>query len=216
MRYGIVGATGKMGREILEVLGPQDCVARLSLEGEEITGDPLVVFDFSRPQALDRTVRFCLDKKSALVIGTTGLSEEHFKSLRTLSLTVPVVQGYNFSQGTGILRMVLRKFAPLLADWDCGITETHHTQKTDAPSGTALILERELGRQCQTLSLRLGGVPGDHSVVFANQGEVLSFSHRALSRKVFAMGALKAAEFALEKTRGFYDFEEVLTCGLRT
>ncbi len=215
MKYGIIGASGRMGRELLEVFGPSDCVATVSLEGEAVKESPEVFLDFSRPGALPRTVELCRESGAALVIGTTGLDEGHFEKLRTLAESVPVVQGYNFSVGIGVLRMALRRFSPLLSDWDVEISETHHVHKVDAPSGTAILLKKELGRECQTHSLRMGGVPGDHSILFANEGEMLSFNHRALSRKVFAMGALKAARFALERDRGFYDFEEVVSCALK-
>jgi len=96
------------------------------------------------------------------------------------------------------------------------MSETHHSRKKDAPSGTAILLREALGRDCPTHSLRMGGVPGDHTVFFANEGEVFTLTHRAISRSVFALGALRAAEFAAGAKPGFYSFEEVLTCGRKT
>jgi len=96
------------------------------------------------------------------------------------------------------------------------ICETHHNKKKDAPSGTAILLRDALGRDCPAHSLRMGGVPGDHSVIFASEGELFSLTHRAISRSVFAYGALRAAEFAAAAQPGFYSFEEVLTCGRKT
>lgn len=216
MKYGIVGASGRMGKELLDVFGPDDCVLSVSLEGEDVRGEPQVMVDFSRPQALARTVELCHRYGAALVVGTTALDESHFDMLRDLARRVPVVQGYNFSMGIGVLREILRRYAPALSDWDVEIVEAHHVHKVDAPSGTAISLGEAVGRACPTHSLRIGGLPGDHSVVFANQGEVLSLNHRAVSRGVFALGALKSAEFALERDPGLYGFEEVVACALRT
>jgi 4-hydroxy-tetrahydrodipicolinate reductase len=215
MKYGITGASGRMGRELLEVFGPDDCVATVSLEDEAVLDRPEVMVDFSRPEALERTMGICREYRSALVLGTTALEERHFKALADLARIVPVVQGYNFSIGIGLLKMVLRDYSTALDDWDVEICETHHVHKVDAPSGTAILLKDAVGRDCPTHSLRLGGVPGDHSVSFANEGEVLSFGHRALSRKVFAMGAYRAARFALDSEPGLYDFEEVVRCALK-
>ena len=125
------------------------------------------------------------------------------------------MQSFNFATGVTLLKMMLREFAPLFADWDVEISETHHNKKKDAPSGTAILLREATGRDCPTHSLRLGGIPGDHTVCYANEGEVLTLTHRALSRSVFALGALKAAEFAVSAAPGFYSFEEVLSCGLK-
>ncbi|PIE54669.1 MAG: 4-hydroxy-tetrahydrodipicolinate reductase [Dethiosulfovibrio peptidovorans] len=215
MKYGIMGASGRMGKELLKVFGPENCVLSVSLEGEDVRGEPQVMLDFSRPQALARSVELCERYGAALVVGTTALDEKHFEMLQELARWVPVVQGYNFSMGIGILREILRQYAPALSEWDAEVVEAHHVHKVDAPSGTAIRLGEAVGRECPTHSLRLGGVPGDHSVIFANQGEVLSFSHRAVSRGVFALGALKAAAFALEQDPGFYCFEEVVACALK-
>ena len=158
------------------------------------------------------TIGACERFRAACVVGTTALGDGDLAALRDLATRVPVVQSFNFSQGVTILKMMLRSFAPLLAGWDAEIVETHHNKKKDAPSGTAILLGKAVGRDCPTHSLRLGGVPGDHSVVFANDGEVLELSHRAISRSVFALGALRAAEFALRAKPGYYTFEEVIEC----
>ena len=106
--------------------------------------------------------------------------------------------------------MILREFSPLLEGFEAEVIETHHSGKKDAPSGTALMLKDATGRDLPIHSLRVGGVPGDHSIVFANEGEVIEITHRAISRKVFAIGALTAARFCLEHEKGFYSFEEVI------
>lgn len=212
MRYGVVGASGRMGQELLKVFAAHECVYAADVDGVRETGAPQVVLDFSSPKALPVTIGACERFRAACVVGTTALGDGDLAALRDLATRVPVVQSFNFSQGVTILKMMLRSFAPLLAGWDAEIVETHHNKKKDAPSGTAILLGKAVGRDCPTHSLRLGGVPGDHSVVFANDGEVLELSHRAISRSVFALGALRAAEFALRAKPGYYTFEEVIEC----
>lgn len=215
MKYGIVGSSGRMGQELLKVFAQHECVYTADVDGVRESGAPQVVLDFSTPKALPVTLGACERFKAACVVGTTALGESDLAALRDLAARVPVVQSFNFSQGVTILKMMLRSFAPLLAGWDAEIVEAHHNKKKDAPSGTAILLGQATGRECPTHSLRLGGVPGDHTVVFANDGEVLELSHLAISRSVFALGALRAAEFALRADKGFYTFEEVVECRKR-
>jgi 4-hydroxy-tetrahydrodipicolinate reductase len=200
-----------MGKEILNVFREHSLVLAVNSKGEELQGTPQVMVDFSSPGALDRTLALCARHGAALVIGTTALQETDFTKLREYGKTAPVVQSYNFATGINILKIILREYTPLFQDWDLEITETHHNKKKDAPSGTAILLRDATGRDCPTHSLRLGGVPGDHSVLFANEGEVVTFSHRSIARSVFAIGALRAALFTLSAPAGFYTFEDVLS-----
>ena len=212
LKYGIIGRSGRMGREIESVFSQagHEVVLSSDLAGMECWGKPEVLMDFSSHAALAGTMELCRAHGAALVIGTTALGGEHLAALKTLGGETAVVQSFNFATGVNVLKMVLRDYAPLLADWDMEIEETHHNKKKDAPSGTAILLREAAGRDCPTHSLRLGGVPGDHIAHFANEGEVLSFTHRALSRTVFALGALRAALFAAGAEKGFYTFEDVL------
>lgn len=212
MNYGIVGYSGRMGREIQEVFKDHHLCLTVDEGKEHIEDRPDMIIDFSSFHATFRTIELCRENNSGLVIGTTALQPEHLSSLRDLSLSLPVIQSFNFSMGINLMKRILKDFSEYFLDWDLAITETHHVKKKDAPSGTALLLREAIGRESDCLSLRLGGIPGDHQVTFANEGEMVTFSHRAISRKVFAMGALKAAEFGLGRDRGFYSFEEVLLC----
>ena len=213
MRYGLVGASGRMGGEIRKAFAAHELCFALDMNGETSTGAPEALVDFSLPAAFAGTLEIVRRFSCPLVIGTTGLSAEQLGALKSLGESVAVVQSFNFAAGVTLMKMMLRDFAPLFADWDIEICETHHNKKKDAPSGTAILLRDATGRDCPAHSLRMGGVPGDHTVFFANEGEVLSLTHRAISRGVFALGALKAAEFAVGATPGFYTFEEVLSCG---
>ena len=207
--YGIVGSTGRMGQEIMAAAGGEPCL-RVWDAGESCEGEPKVIFDFSSYKVTSRTAELCRAHKSALVIGTTALKEEHMAMLRDLSQSVPVVQSFNFSIGIAIMAMILRDYGPMMADWDAEIAETHHVHKKDAPSGTAIMLGKALGREVPMHSFRLGGMPGDHEAFFTNEGEVLSIKHHAINRAVFAIGAVKAAQFAVTRAPGLYTFEDVL------
>lgn len=211
MKYGLIGSNGRMGKEIIDVFSDNELVLQMDKDIFEETSVPEVIIDFSLPEVTYKVIEIAGEKKASLVIGTTGLSEKQIEKLKILSKKVPVVQSFNFSQGINILKMILRDYSKLLKNWDCEISETHHNKKLDSPSGTAILLRNEIIHEnVVSHSMRIGGIPGDHSIVFANEGEVLQLNHRAISRKVFALGALKAAQFVLDKKNGFYTFEEVI------
>ena len=216
MKYGLVGASGRMGGEIRRIFSAHELCYTLDITGETGEGVPEVMVDFSQPSALGATLAAVRRFSCSLVIGTTGLSEAQLEEVKDLGRSVPVVHSFNFAAAVTLFKMILRDFGPLFVDWDVEICETHHNKKKDAPSGTAILLRDALGRDCPAHSLRMGGVPGDHSVIFASEGELFSLTHRAISRSVFAYGALRAAEFAAAAQPGFYSFEEVLTCGRKT
>ena len=207
--YGAVGYTGRMMREILALAGGTP-VLRVWDVGEECDSSPRVIFDFSHYSVLAHTVELAREHKAALVVGTTALKEEHLAMLREVSMEVPVVQSFSYSIGIAIMAMMLKEFSPMLTEWDAEIAEMHHNKKKDAPSGTAILLGNAIGRNVPMHSYRLGGLPGDHTAIFGNDGETLSISHHAISRSVFAIGAVKAAEYVLTKQNGLYTFEDVL------
>lgn len=217
MKFGMVGVNGKMGKEIVDYFTSMgdELVLRVDTDLEDISGTPDVIIDFSNRSALEKTVELCTKFSCPLVIGTTALTEDDFTLLRKLSESVPVVQSYNFSEGINILKAILGKFGQYFDNWDCAIVETHHNKKKDAPSGTAIMLKNALGKELPISSLRIGGVFGEHTVVFANDGEVVEITHKALSRRAFSIGARKAALFSLKKKNGFYSFSDVISESLR-
>jgi 4-hydroxy-tetrahydrodipicolinate reductase len=120
------------------------------------------------------------------------------------------VQSYNYSTGIQLLLKCIDAVKEEAAGWDIEIEETHHRYKKDKPSGTAIMLKKRLGGDVPVSSLRLGGVPGNHSVYFGGPGEVLVLEHRALSKRTFADGVLRAAGFIITKKKGFYSFTDVI------
>jgi 4-hydroxy-tetrahydrodipicolinate reductase len=213
MKYGLIGASGKLGKEVINVFADHnnELVCTFDLTGEWFQTEPEILVDCSLPEACDKVIDFADEYKIPLIVATTGLKEEDLKNLTELSKKVCVVQSYNFSLGIQILLQLTIKANELLPDWDVEISETHHRFKKDKPSGTAKMLQEIFkDRNVNTSSFRLGNVPGDHSISFAGLGEVISIEHRALSRRTFAEGILLSAEFALKKEKGFYTFTDVV------
>jgi len=213
MKYGLVGASGKLGKEVISVFTEHksELVFSFDIQGEWKQNDPEILIDCSLPEAFDKMIAFAKSFNVPLIVATTGLSEADLDQLKKYSETKPVVQSYNFSVGIQILLELTKIVKDKLTDWDVDISETHHRFKKDIPSGTAKMVQDIFGdRKVNTSSHRLGNVPGDHTISFAALGEVISLQHRALSRRTFAEGILKSAEFVSKKENGFYTFTDVL------
>ena len=213
MKYGLIGASGKLGKEVITVFTEKnnELVFSFDLQGDWKQSNPEIVIDCSLPEAFDKILAFTKEFSVPLIVATTGLTENHLTQLKAYSKHQPVVQSYNFSLGIQILLELTKKVYDKLPDWDVEISETHHRFKKDKPSGTAKMIQNIFGeREVNTTSHRLGNVTGDHTVNFAGLGEVISIQHRALSRRTFAEGIFKSAEFALKKEKGFYSFSDVV------
>lgn len=194
-----------------------------------------VLVDFSAPGALEFNLDAAIHAGVPIVIGTTGLEERHHWLVDAAAVSIPVLQTGNTSLGVTLLAHLVQEAASRLGeDWDIEIVETHHRMKVDAPSGTALLLgegvakgrgvhladEAVRGRDGITgarktgtigfASLRGGSVAGDHSVHFLADNERLTFSHLAENRAIFAKGAIRAAEWIIDKAPGRYTMPEVL------
>lgn len=191
------------------------------------------VIDFSNPGALAAELEYVTAHKLPLVLCTTGLSDDQLAAVRKAAETVPVFMSSNMSLGVAVLSALTKKAAAILGDsFDIEIVEMHHNQKLDAPSGTALMLadaakaglsydpvytyDRHTRRQKRDkkeigiAALRGGTVVGEHSVYFAGEQEVVTLSHSAGSRSVFASGALTAAAFLQGKPAGMYSMEDII------
>ncbi len=194
-----------------------------------------VVIDFSAPLASAENAVLAASTGKPLVIGTTGFSDEQLEIIKKAALQVPIVLSPNMSAGVNILLSIVEKTAEMLdSSYDIEILEMHHRNKVDAPSGTALALGRaaakgrgvnldeamrasregNVGKRLEGeigfAALRGGDVVGDHTVIFAADGERIEFTHKASSREVFAKGALRAALWLGEKSAGLYSMNDVL------
>ncbi len=212
IKYGLIGASGKMGKEIISLMteNENELVFKYDIDGESFSEKPEVLIDFSLPPVLGKTIEYALKFKSPLIIGTTGFNEVQLKQIREFSEKIPVVQSYNFSVGMQMLIQSAVLLKEKLTDWDIEISEIHHRFKKDKPSGTAIMIKNALGREVNISSLRLGNVAGEHSVSFGGLGETLTITHSALSRRTFAEGVLRAVKFIVDKEKGFYTIKDVL------
>ncbi len=226
---------GKMGKMVealalekgWEILGHADVTCP---ENYAAAPKADVCIDFSGVGALPRVIDYAKGTKTPLLSGTTGLTEPDFEALKELSKEVPVIWAANYSTGIAVLRKMLRDYAPALRDWDKEILEIHHNQKADAPSGTAKVLLSELdpegeaqavsgreglcgkrkGEEIGVFALRGGSVAGEHQVHFFGEDETLILTHRAASRRIFAAGALRAAQALSERAPGYYTLEDLI------
>jgi len=194
-----------------------------------------VVIDFTRPEATREFLNEARKTESKLVIGTTGLTDDDFRLLEEVSEQTSIVQAPNMSVGINLLLDLIDQTTKCLGDdFDVEILEMHHRYKEDAPSGTANLLAdrvarsrhdrledvKKIGREgfegerspeeIGISSLRGGDVVGDHTVMFAGEGERIELTHKASSRQTFARGALRAARFLQGESRGLFSMKEVL------
>ena len=193
-----------------------------------------VVVDFGNASAVDKVIDWCVANKVPLVECTTGLTDETLEKMKSASASIPMFKSANMSMGINIIQKILRENAAKLAEagFDIEIVEKHHRTKLDAPSGTALALAdsvneglekkkeyvfdrsgRRMVRPDNEIGIsavRGGTIVGDHDVIFAGRDEVITFSHTAYSRAVFAKGAVEAAKFVPGKPAGHYDMSDVL------
>ena len=194
--------------------------------------DADVILDFSRPDALETLISYAENKNLPLVLCTTGYTDEQLISIDEASKIIPLFRSANMSIGINVLNNVLKKVSQLLfKDFDIEIIEKHHNQKIDSPSGTAILLAntiknsisyeteyvygregnaKRLDKEIGIHSVRGGNIVGDHEVIFAGSGETIEFKHAAMSRDVFAIGALRACEYMQGKTKGKYTMDDVL------
>ena len=193
-----------------------------------------VIIDFSAAPAVDNLLTYCEEKKVPCVLCTTGLSEEQLQRVEEVSKKVAILKSANMSLGINMLLKLLKEAAKTLvpAGYDIEIVEKHHNLKKDAPSGTALALgdtineefdnefdyvfDRSTRREVRPkkeigfASVRGGTIVGDHDVIFAGTDEVITFSHSAYSKAVFAKGAVQAAKYLKGKPAGLYNMSNVI------
>lgn len=235
---GANGRMGKTVQEAVEA-NPETKIGAVHDEGEDLKlamTQAKCTIDFTVHHFTDQVLSTALELGKPLVIGTTGHSEEQREAIKEASKSIPIVYAPNFSIGVNTLFWLTRKAAEILGNERCDIevTEMHHRHKIDAPSGTARRLLEILNEATDTdydkdidhgrfgnigareqgrigmHTLRGGDVVGDHTVMFAADGERVELTHKASSRMTFAAGAVTAAVWLSEKENGLYDMQDVL------
>lgn len=242
LRILVTGCKGRMGQAVIRAVEDQGVAVGAAIDVGDSLPDALekcdAVIDFTSHHFSAELVAECVRQGKAMVIGTTGHTDEELAAIRAAARKLPVVFASNFSVGVNTLFWLTRKACELLGPaFDLEVVEMHHRMKKDAPSGTARTLvevladvrglsydkdtrhgrEGDVGARTPAEigvhALRGGDVVGDHTVVFANVGERLELTHKASSRDTFASGAVRAARWLAGRAPGIYDMQDVL--GLR-
>ena len=200
---------------------------------DDYDGPVDVIIDFSHPSVLLPLLTYAEERKIPIVIATTGLNDEQIQEIVRASEIIPVFRSANMSVGVNLLVKLVQKAAEVLSEnFDIEIIEKHHNSKIDAPSGTAIMIADSINEALNSSldyvydrhsvrrkrdkselgihSVRGGTIVGEHEVIFAGNDEIISISHTALSKKVFAEGAIKAAAYIKDKAPGLYDMNSVI------
>lgn len=243
----ICGATGRMGKEVTARIAENDdlnVVCGFDRVENSTFSFPIytdiskiaekvdVIIDFSHPTMTLEILKFAKEKNIPIVIATTGFSKEQEDIIKEYIQVIPVFKSANMSFSINLMCKVLKEIAPLLADADIEITESHHRNKKDAPSGTALLLANKinesLGNNMNYVfdrhsasqkrsnneigfsSIRGGNIVGEHTVGFYSDFETFEIKHTCHSRSVFADGAVKAAMFVIGKSARMYTMDDLI------
>ena len=239
-KIAINGSNGRMGQALIEAvkLNPNVSEGSILKRGDDIKRvlkDFDVLIDFTRPEATLDALSTCQSAGKAMVIGTTGFSDDALKVIDQASSDIPIVFAPNMSVGVNLTLKLLETTAKVIGtDSNIEIVEAHHRHKVDAPSGTALkmgeVIANALGRdlsECavygregkegprdrQTIgfsSIRGGDVVGEHTVTFFMEGERVEITHKASSRMTYANGAVKASQWLTNQPNGLYSMQDVL------
>jgi len=191
-----------------------------------------VLIDFSHASALDGILKYARDNKIALVLCSTGYSAEQRLQIEQAAAELPLFFSFNMSLGVSLLAELCKKAAAVLEGFDVEIVEKHHNQKLDAPSGTAVMLaeavnegrdeplnqiydrsqvrQKRLPDEIGMHSIRGGTIVGEHDIIFAGRDEIVTLSHSARSKEIFAVGALRAARFMAGKPSGLYTMKDLI------
>lgn len=215
-------------------LNTESCSFPIYKTLDEVKEDADVIIDFSNPILLSSLLDFSVNKKMPVVIATTGYDENQKKQIKEASEKTPVFFTYNMSMGINLLANLAKKAVDVLGgDFDIEIVEKHHNQKIDAPSGTALMLadaiceeienpmsyeydrhskrEKRAKNEIGMHAVRGGTIVGEHEIIFAGRDEIITLSHSARSKEIFAVGAVNAAVFMADnKAPGMYSMKEMI------
>lgn len=244
----ICGANGKMGHTVASCIeAREDCKVIAGIDSytkvysdfpivetpAELTEKPDVIIDFSNPSSLDELLEYAFTNNVALVLATTGYSDEQIDKIKAAAEQIPVFFTFNMSLGINLLVQLAKTAVSVLGDqFDIEVVEKHHNLKIDAPSGTAIMIAnainetrdnkyhyvydrhaRRMKREKTEIgmhAIRGGTIVGEHDVIFAGRDEVITLSHSAQSKGVFAVGAVNAAVFVAGKEPGLYDMQQLV------
>ena len=216
----------------VDISGKNECDLPVYQNFDNLTGD--VIIDFSHPSALDNILNFAIKSKIGVVLATTGYSKEHIDKIKEASKIIPIFFTFNMSLGINLLVNLAKKAYSVLGEnFDIEIIEKHHNQKIDAPSGTAIMLAEAINQEANNTyefvfdrhnirhernnkelgihTVRGGTIVGEHEVIFAGKDEIVTLSHSARSKDIFAVGSIKAACFIKDKPAGLYNMSHLIS-----
>ena len=210
----INGLSGKMGSSIADIATQQN---DLNLIHDKNIKNADVLIDFSRPSSTLNILEDCLEHNIPMVIGTTGFNQDELSIIKEASKKIPILLAFNMSKGIFIIKKSIQDFLESNNNkLNCTIEEVHHTEKVDSPSGTALELKKvieiaDIANNILSLNIeskRVEDVFGIHKVIFSSDSDYIEFKHEALSRKVFAEGAIEISKLISSKSPKMYDLED--------
>lgn len=244
----INGINGRMGKEVaklvlknknMTLLSGLDCKETQDLPcpvyttTASLVEKPDVFIDFSVPEATITLLPYCVQNYIPIVIATTGFTKEQQTRIAEASLQIPIFQSANMSYEISLVSQIIAELSKKLPEAEIEIVETHHDQKKDSPSGTALLLansinsasphkysyefnrmqkkEKRNPKEIGFSSIRGGNIVGEHSILFFSPNETLEIKHTAHSRSVFAEGSIRAAQFLINQKSGIYNMDNLLT-----
>lgn len=238
MKIILCGSNGKMGKVVCQIVDESEkneIVGKVDVNTkfDEIIKSADVIIDFSNPSSLSDLLEYAKKNTLPVVLATTGYTKEQNEEIIEAAKQIPIFKSANMSLGVNLIINLARKAAKILKDdFDIEIVEAHHNQKLDAPSGTAILIADNINDELSDKmkyeydrhdkyqkrdkneigihSVRGGTIVGEHEVIFAGPDEIVKIGHSARSREIFANGAIKAAEFLLDKKNGLYDMTNLL------
>lgn len=215
IKVTINGASGKMGTIVRNLIKNDNFLVECS---DDIYCSDLVI-DFSQPSSSKKVLKKCVAAKKPIIIGTTGFSDDDLKEIREAANSIPIILAANLSRGIIYLKKSIESFIYDNQDkLKCFIEETHHLEKVDKPSGTAIelkkfITEHDNSHLIQEISIksnRVDNIFGTHKILFCSDNGIVCFSHEALSRNIFAEGAIICAKSIDFNKPNLYSFEDVI------
>lgn len=247
MNILVSGALGRMGQEVIACIEKDPelnliCGFNQTPGGignipvydniQNIKETPDVIVDFSHVNLTLEIIKYAVERHVPIVIATTGFTEEQNKIIEEYSKQVPIFKSANMSFDINLMCRILSEIAPLFANTDIEITETHHRNKVDSPSGTALLLADSINKALDSklkyvfnrhdlsrkrgndeigfTSIRGGNIVGEHTVQFFGPNDTFEIKHTSYSRSVFAEGSIKAAKFIIDKPNGLYSMNDLV------
>lgn len=209
IKVAVPGTKGKMSTTIAQLIEKD---SEVIIDNHNFD----VLIDFTQPEGTMEHLELCLNAEKPIVIGTTGFTENQYNKINETAGSIPILISPNMSLGVNVVYQLITQAAAKLKDWHIEISEKHHINKKDKPSGTAKKIQNILSNiyvnDIKIQSTRKDELIGEHSVIFSTPEESLEITHKAESRTIYAIGAISAAKWLIGKKADLYDMQDVIGC----